>query len=73
MTIMKANALAELSGNEGYVVVMDGKGQRGNLMQPLSADGAAAKEKAKKYHIDDITKQWMSLFNELIRGFLLNT
>ena len=35
--------------------------------------GASAKEKAKKYHIDDITKQWMSLFNELIRGFLLNT
>ncbi len=28
--------------------------------------GAAAKEKAKKYHIDNITKQWMNLFEELV-------
>lgn len=28
--------------------------------------GAAAKETAKKYHIENITKQWMQLFNELI-------
>ena len=38
VTITKANALAELSGNEVYVVVMDDKGQRGNLVQPLSAN-----------------------------------
>lgn len=28
--------------------------------------GAATKETAKKYHIENITKQWMQLFNELI-------
>ena len=30
--------------------------------------GAAAKETAKKYHIENITKQWMQLFNELINS-----
>lgn len=30
--------------------------------------GAAAKETAKKYHIENITKQWMQLFNELIHS-----
>lgn len=30
--------------------------------------GAAAKETVKKYHIENITKQWMQLFNELIHS-----
>ena len=29
--------------------------------------GASAKEKAKKYHIDNITKLWMNLFEELVK------
>ena len=28
--------------------------------------GAAAKETAKKFHIENIIKEWMQLFNELI-------
>ena len=60
-------------GVDGFLVpVNDEKAMADRICRLIENDelrrkmGAAAKETAKKYHIENITKQWMQLFNELI-------
>lgn len=62
-------------GKDGFLVPVGDEKMMADRICTLIEDeelrrkmGAAAKEKAKKYHIDNITKQWMSLFNDLMRG-----
>lgn len=60
-------------GVDGFLVpVNDERAMADRICQLIEDEelrhkmGAAAKETAKKYHIENITKQWMQLFNELI-------
>lgn len=60
-------------GVDGFLVPVNDEETMANRICQLIEDeelrktmGHAAKEKARNYHIDNITKQWMTLFNEVI-------
>ena len=60
-------------GVDGFLVPVNDEETMANRICQLIEDeelrramGQAAKEKARNYHIDNITKQWMTLFNEVI-------
>lgn len=60
-------------GVDGFLVpVNDERAMADRICQLIEDEelrhkmGAAAKETAKKYHIENIIKEWMQLFNELI-------
>ncbi len=62
-------------GVDGFLVaVNDEKAMADRICQLIEDEelrkkmGAAAKEKTTRYHIDNITKQWMDLFEELIEN-----
>ncbi len=61
-------------GVDGFLVPVNDEEAMANRICQLIEDeelrktmGQAAKEKARNYHIDNITKQWMTLFNEVIK------
>jgi len=60
-------------GVDGFLVPVNDEEAMANRICQLIEDeelrktmGQAAKEKARNFHIDNITKQWMTLFNEVI-------
>ena len=60
-------------GKDGFLVPVGDEQMMADRICQLIEDeelrqnmGVAAKEKAKRYHRDEIAKQWMSLFDELV-------
>lgn len=60
-------------GKDGFLVPVGDEQMMADRVCKLIDDeelrrkmGAAAKEKAKQYHIDEIAKRWMSLFEEVL-------
>ena len=61
-------------GKDGFLVPLENEQMMANRICQLIEDeelrqrmGAAAKEKAQRYHVDEIAKRWMILFNDLVQ------